>query len=64
MAWVGSFLDSIGHFFHLDTAVNGTPFKIRAMLRHVLYFTQHLLQVDWVEYGIDATIADTGRDSV
>ena len=34
------------------------------MLRRVLYFPQYLLQVDGAEYGIDATIVGTGRDSV
>jgi len=30
----------------------------------VLYFTQHLLQVDCAEHGIDATITDSGHDIV
>jgi hypothetical protein len=34
------------------------------MLMHLLYFPQHLLQVDFAEHGIDATITDTGSDSV
>jgi hypothetical protein len=34
------------------------------MLKYMLYFPQHLLQVDDAEYGIDASISDTGRDSV
>jgi hypothetical protein len=34
------------------------------MLRYLLYFPQHLLQVDFAEHGIHATFTDTGSDSV
>jgi hypothetical protein len=34
------------------------------MLKHMLYFPQHFLQVDWAEHGLDATITDTRNDSV
>jgi hypothetical protein len=34
------------------------------MWKYVLYFSQHLLQIDFADYGIDATITNTGHDSV
>ena len=51
-------------FLHFYAAINEKASCIRAMLRHVLYFPQDLLQVDCAEHGIDATIRDTGSDSV
>lgn len=34
------------------------------MLKYVLYFSQHLLQIDFAEKGIDAAITNTGYDNV
>lgn len=51
-------------FLHLYAAINAKAFSNRAMLRHVLYFPQHLLQVDGAEYGINATITGSGLNSV
>ena len=44
--------------------VSGIASSIGAILKYVLYFPQHLLQIDVAEYGIDATITNTGNDSI
>jgi hypothetical protein len=32
------------------------------MLKPMLYFPQYILQIDYEDHGIDATISDTGSD--